>query len=185
MKMLRTFTRIGIIFMVLCISTGCRLFPPGNSQTPRMHPGFSLVQFGEHLYQLGGIDTASHYLDRVLIATIQDPDDLSYLTWKKGTPLPKPLAFFAAFTSGRRLFIIGGENAEGPQNSIYYTYIHDDGRLDELWRENAVRLPYPLSRMGFVLHDGRIFLAGGKTDSGASDSIIHARISPSISIGQW
>ncbi len=173
-----------IVCMAILLATGCQLLFPSKPFIIRAD-GSAIVQYGDYLYLLGGMDEDSRYLKQVLIAVIQDPEDLSSLKWEAGTALPDQLAFFSAFAAGRRLYIIGGENDAGPQRSIYYTYINDDGSLASPWRVNPVSLPYPLSRMGFALHDGRIFLAGGCTDSGLSDSVIHARISPSVHIGHW
>jgi hypothetical protein len=109
--------------------------------------------------------------------------------WQDTASLPVGLRDGVVFSAGNFVYVLGGRNDGGPVSTIYYTYIDPDGSLgfgaDKHWESNVVPLPEARSSAAWALHDGWIFLIGGKTASGATNTIIRARIYQDGQIGQW
>ena len=95
----------------------------------------------------------------------------------------------AAFTAGNLAYVVGGTNDSAISAAIFYTIINPGGELgygtDRHWERNAISLPEPRASAAWILHDGWIFLIGGKTAHGSADSILRARIYQDGQIGQW
>ena len=177
----RTISR-GVHSPVVITSKGNITVAGGYREADALPVGSAYLQHGNHLYLIGGRTPEGEYSDRILTRRVSEEQ------WRETVPLPQPLAYSSAFIIGSRLFVIGGENETGQQDIIYRTHIHSNGDLGFVpipWSVNPIRLPYPISRSASAVHDGRIYLIGGETPSGTSDSIIHARISPKSTVGQW
>lgn len=151
--------------------------------------GTSLVQYGEFVYRIGGCDSegkATAEIYRASLSTLEGP-------WEAVGLLPEPRAHAFAFAAGNMLYVVGGEDNNGPESTVYYTLIDastgDLGFSGGNWETSARPLPYPLSRAAGIIFDGRIFLAGGLTTTGvttsALDTIIQARIFQDGQVSHW
>lgn len=175
---------------LLLVLTGC----PDTSDLlilpPVENSGAMLISHGDYLYFLGGIDEYGEVSSRTYMATIPRNSEHE-LVWTETTPMPVGRAYGSVFAVGNLLFVAGGRDGTGSVSTIYYTSISSsDGTLGfsgtpRFWERNPNDLPYPLSHASHVLHDGRIFLVGGKTNDGMSDSIIHARVWQKGPVGMW
>jgi hypothetical protein len=151
-----------------------------------------LVRSSQWLYRLGGYDESELASSSVNMALIGEEGQEEI--WQTSASMPEGLSHSASFAAGNFIYVLGGRNDEGPVDTIYYTYLHPDGTLgfgaDNHWESNIRHLPEGRSSAACLLHDGWIFLIGGATasgttSSGATDSIIRARIYQDGQIGQW
>ena len=146
-----------------------------------------LLRHGSWLYRAGGVDEANSTSPSVKYASLGEGGILG--AWQRTAPLPKGIRHGAAFAAGNLVYVIGGQSDSGISPDIFYTFINPDGELgygtDRHWERNARALPEPRTGAAWALHDGWIFLIGGKTSAGTTDSIIRARIWQDGQIGQW
>ena len=194
-----------IVFSLLLLSTGCPdpfadTYPDGTIDVPETddpsttipseRSGAMLVSHGNYLYRIGGLDDDGKASTKTYVASIEGVTD-DEIEWTETTPLPEGRAFASAFAVGNLLYVVGGYDGTVSTSTIFYTSISSsDGTLGfsgapRFWERNPNGLPHTVSHASHVLHDGRIFLVGGTTDEGISDSIIHARIWPKGPIGKW
>ena len=181
------------LILLLCIPllSGCPLgIPPPVIVPPVKTSGAMLLSHGNYLYFLGGMLEDGTVSSRTYVASIDQAAE-GDLQWTETTPMPSGRAHGAAVAVGNMLFVIGGSDGTGPLSSILYTSISSTdgtlgfGKISRFWETNPNELPYELSHMSHVLHDGRVFLVGGLREKGVSDAIIHARIWQKGMIGMW
>ncbi|PKL07343.1 MAG: hypothetical protein CVV53_00105 [Spirochaetae bacterium HGW-Spirochaetae-9] len=164
--------------------------PPGvPSEEGR---GAMLVRSGSWLYRLGGWDDSVLSSPRVSKALLGEEGEAE--GWQESASLPGGLRHGAAFSAGNFVYVLGGSDDKGPVDTVYYTAVHADGSLgfgaDDHWEANIRPLPEGRSSAAWVVYDGWIFLIGGvtatgATSSGATNSIIRARIYQDGQVGQW
>lgn len=82
--------------------------------------------------------------------------------WEMRTPLQAALARLGVGAIDRTLYVVGGENAEGETVDTVAVY---DLQSNE-WRK-AASLPQPLANSAVTAAGGRIYVAGGSSQSGA------------------
>ncbi|MCX7774603.1 MAG: hypothetical protein N2067_00675 [Spirochaetaceae bacterium] len=144
--------------------------------------GMALVRYGNYVYRIGGLDNSGRPLQTCFYASIETDEQgvILPLAWQETASLPEGRSFAAVIAAGGRMYVIGGDNGDGPTSTIYVTQINSDGTLgygtSHFWESSLNTLPSPRSHMAWALHDGRIFLVGGFGPEGVLDSIIHARI---------
>lgn len=93
--------------------------------------------------------------------------------WAAGAALPRPLAYHATVTDGRRLWVIGGQSPED-SDDIFTAEVEADGRITR-W-EVAGRLPLPLRGHAAVLYGGRLIVVGGHNQRGYSSAAYWSEI---------
>jgi len=159
--------------------------------------GAMLVRGGSWLYRLGGWDDSLLYSPTVSKALVGEEGQAE--GWQESAFLPGGLRHGSAFSAGNFVYVLGGSDDDGPVDTIWYTYIHPDGSLgfgaDDHWESNSRPLPEGRSSAAWAVHDGWIFLvggvvgagatSGGAVSTGATDSIIRARIYQDGQVGQW
>lgn len=150
--------------------------------------GSMLLRYGSRLYLLGGKDASGNPISDVRSATIADNGGAG--TFAADASLPEGVSNGAAFATGIFVYVMGGETATGITNSINYALINSDGTLgfgsSRQWQINSTSvLPEPRTRAATIYHDGWIYLIGGDTNSGSTDTIIRARLYQDGQIGRW
>jgi Kelch motif protein len=176
---------LSFFLLLPLITASCSLLP--IPPIPETGTGEMLVQHGKYLYRIGGFDSDGNVQDTIYMssAAINTDDTITVEPWTTVLPLPEGRAFGAAFSIGQYLYVIGGENDNGPVDTIYIAKIDStDGTLGfhhiyggaYYWVNHLTPLPTPRSRMGYAYDDGRIFLIGGNNTAGELDTIIHTRI---------
>jgi N-acetylneuraminic acid mutarotase len=86
--------------------------------------------------------------------------------WKKGRPLPVPLAGLRAVSAGKRIYVLGGitgKDALGVRE-VLVTTVEKGGKLSP-WRK-LVPLPAPAALGSAVMAQGRIYYLGGSSRDG-------------------
>ena len=160
--------------------------PPATDQFIE-HPGSGsrLLRHGSYIYLAeGSVDSAPTALHMVAI-----DGDGNLGTWKDTASLPEDIKDGAFLAAGSLVYMIGGRTESSFSDKVYYTMINSDGTLgfgaNHSWESNLRDLPEGRAYAASVLHDGWIYLIGGKTSSGATNSIIRARIYQDGQVGQW
>ncbi len=173
----------------LVLFSSCPVTPPDDTKPINGDEtsGSALLRYGSKLYVLGGKDEKGALLSDVRSATISSNGSAGAIT--ADSSLPEGVAFAPAIGAGTYLYLLGGESGAGPSSTIYYALIRDAGKVgfggSREWLDNLNPLPEPRSRSTAVLHDGWIYLIGGITASGTTDTIIRARIMQDGQIGMW
>lgn len=88
--------------------------------------------------------------------------------WLLSRPLPQPRAHMAVVTIGLNLYAIGGETAEGVDNSLF---IYDTQQRE--WTEGAPKLTAVADAAAEVLA-GEIYVMGGRTENGNATTVVEA-----------
>ncbi|MCF6281788.1 MAG: hypothetical protein L3J28_06170 [Candidatus Polarisedimenticolaceae bacterium] len=103
-------------------------FSPWRSITPLQTGRFSLAtaQHGEFLYAIGGLNGAAH-LDSIERAHIDGAGDLS--AWEYTTPAPAKMSGANALVINESIYLIGGNEGDGPRRSVYYANFNKQGDI--------------------------------------------------------
>jgi hypothetical protein len=179
-----------LLVLALAMATlGCPNFFAGFRPKVLPKEGSSLVQYGDYIYLIGGYTADGLVSADVYRSSIVSPQG----PWVSAGSIPSPRAFSFSFAVGNLIYVAGGEDENGPVDTIYYTYINPtNGNLGfsgGRWESSSRPLPYPVSRAAGLLHDGRIFLFGGTTLENQAypllDSIIQARLFQDGQVSHW
>ncbi len=134
-------------------------FGPWRSIAPLQTGRFSLAtaKHGEFLYAIGGLNGAAH-LDSIERTHIDEAGDLS--AWEYTTPAPAKMSGANALVINESIYLIGGNEGDGPRRSVYYANFNEQGDIgflatsDEIdkYRARAVareanRAPFPHSAL--------------------------------------
>jgi N-acetylneuraminic acid mutarotase len=119
----------------------------------------ALAEANGRLYLLGGYPASRQTARTVQIY------DIASNTWELGPPLPQPNNHGMAAGVNGRVYLIGGQTtdvSEGPTVDTVYELNPASGA----WVEKA---PMPTARSAgvAVVHDGRIYVAGGRPPHGS------------------
>ncbi len=149
--------------------------------------GSALLGHGSWLYRSGGLDDSIAISASTQMTAVDAAGNMGI--WQDTAPLPRGLRFGAFVGAGKLVYVLGGKTDSGLISSIYFTCVNADGTLGygsgRRWETNLRSLPEARAHSAWVLHDGWIFLIGGELASGATNSIIRARIYQDGQVGQW
>ncbi|MDP2790124.1 MAG: chitobiase/beta-hexosaminidase C-terminal domain-containing protein [Rectinemataceae bacterium] len=150
--------------------------------------GSMLLRHGAWLYRIGGLDESSLISASTRMASVDSSGNMG--TWQDTAPLPLGTRHGAALAAGNLVYVFGGRTDGGLVSTIYFTSMNAaDGTLGfgagRRWESNLRPLPEARAYAACVLHDGWIFLIGGEIASGATNSIIRARLYQDGQVGQW
>lgn len=150
--------------------------------------GAMLLHHGSWLYRAGGLD-ASSLISASTRMTAVDPGGNTG-TWQDTASLPKGTRYGSIIAAGNLVYVLGGKTSRGLTSTIHFTSMNGvDGTLgfgtSRRWESNLRALPEARAHAACILHDGWIFLIGGEIASGATDSIIRARLYQDGQVGQW
>jgi hypothetical protein len=155
--------------------------------------GSMLVQYGNYIYKIGGYDNEGRVTNSVSKAKILEEDgEVQIENWTVELDLPAPRVNGAVLAVGDYLYVIGGNDEDGPVTTIFVIEIDsDDGTLGTSgvsnWTSQVIKLPEARSNMSLAYSDGRVFLIGGKNGDKVFNTILQARIQIGMSghIGHW
>lgn len=118
----------------------------------------AFAEVNGRIYLLGGYPAS-----RQTARTVQ-VYDIATDSWELGPPLPLPNNHGMAAGVGGKVYLIGGQTlADPPHNYVDTVYEFDPAR--GTWVEKA-RMPTARSSGVAVVHDGRIYVAGGRPPRG-------------------
>ena len=143
--------------------------------------GVGAVVAQNHLFILGG-NGPNGFSNRVYSAAIGPDGLLDH--WQATTSLPQSLVGHGVVAANGRLFVVGGSNAVGTQNTVFSAPIQPDGALGNWAALNS--LPEARALAGVVAAHGYLYLLGGQYGFlSVSDQIYRARINGDGTIGNW
>lgn len=149
--------------------------PPGT----RLYAGYAVIR--NRLHMVGGYDNAGLYLTDSYSAPINTDGTIG--TWVKGPSIPVGLQNVALVYTKDRLYSLGGSNADGNASVIYTTIVNSDGTLAG-WSEVAA-LPVPMYNFSTAVVRNRLYLIGGYTSTGYTNSVYYADIGSNGLLGGW
>jgi N-acetylneuraminic acid mutarotase len=177
---------IPILLGMALLLGSCTL--PSNSSTDsadlsRFGSGAALLSHRGHIYRLGGKTSAGDYSASVQMATVAADGSLS--AWSDETALPSARAYQSVVAYAEYLYLIGGKDASGYLDDVWYTYIYPDGRLGSSWTKSDFTLPEGRAAAAAFILDGRMYLAGGEGSNGLSDQLLSSKIWRDGEPGLW
>jgi N-acetylneuraminic acid mutarotase len=119
---------------------------------------FAVAELDGRLYILGGYPA-----DRVTVTTVQVYDSAAD-RWERGPDLPAPNNHGMAASVNGKVYLIGGQTSADSGDSYVDTVYELDPAAGE-WVEKA-RMPTRRSAGVAVVHDGLIYVAGGRPPRG-------------------
>lgn len=136
--------------------------PPGGwgERAPLLvaNSEFAVAEVAGKLYILGGYPA-----DRVTVKTVQIYDTVAD-SWTLGPNLPEPNNHGIAVGFDGKVFLIGGQTtAQGQGSYVDTVYVLDPA--ENRWVEKA-RMPTARSAGVAMMHDGKIYVAGGRPPRG-------------------
>jgi len=175
------------LLLFLAMFFSCSLFDRPADTFTQVGKGVMFLRHGSWLYSIGGVDDSGSSSASTSVATIGE--DGSITAESATASLPVGIRNGVAFSAGNLVYVIGGKAESGLVSAIYYTLVNSDGTLgfgaDRHWETNLRSLPEARAYAAWAFYDGWIFLIGGETSSGATESIIRARIYQDGQVGQW
>ena len=131
--------------------------------------GLALVAHAGKLYRLGGFTAKNaegeeHCLWSQDAAACYDPQTRS---WKSLPPLPEPRSSFDAAVLGDKIYVIGGWQLRGAEESIWHktAYVLDLSAASPEWKAIA-EPPFQRRALSVAAHDGKIYAIGGMQQEG-------------------
>ena len=129
--------------------------------------GVDAVTIGDLIYLPGGSDDLDDSRDGGTFLTTLHIYDPVANSWSTGAPMPAPLAYASAVTSGGDLYVIGGLQNDGTATNALYIY--DVGTNS--W-STGTSMTDARSLAAAAAIDGKIYVAGGYLGANAGDTTI-------------
>ncbi|WP_162006768.1 kelch repeat-containing protein [Roseimaritima sediminicola] len=135
---------------------------------PRLQ-GLAMVAHGDNLVRLGGFTAKNAEGDEHDLhsqATVSR-FDAAVNRWTDLTPLPEPRSSFNATVLGDRLYVVGGWNMAGDQETQWHTtaWSADLGE-DKLTWEPLAKPPFVRRALSVAAHNGKVYAVGGMQQEG-------------------
>ena len=171
----------GIALVIVTILMGSALFDPLRKATwarilpidgeSRMHMlGLVCLLFAIAVFFLSSASVADPIgtpTDRASVYDPGQPRPASGITWTGFDPLPSPRKNMGVVAIGSTMYVVGGEDANGPTASVL---AFDVGLRDQpvagktaQWTPKA-SLPEPRANLAVAVLDGKLYALGGERD---------------------
>lgn len=151
---------LAILLNVLWLAAFAQEAGGWGTRAPLLAPNseFAVAELDGLIYVLGGYPA-----DRGTVRTVQVYDTATD-TWTLGPDLPMPNNHGMAASVGGKVYLIGGQTSAAGGDS-YVDTVYELDPATGLWTERA---PMPTRRSAGValVHDGRIYVAGGRPPRG-------------------
>lgn len=153
---------------LLCLNLNAPKSWSDSGEGPGLQ-GLALVAHGGKLYRLGGF-TAKNAAGEEHNLWSQDEVasyDPSTQSWKSLPPLPEPRSSFDAAVLGDKIYVIGGWQLRGEEESIWHktAYELDLSAASPEWKAIA-EAPFQRRALSVAAHDGKIYAIGGMQQEG-------------------
>jgi hypothetical protein len=137
-----------------------------GERAPLIEPNseLALAEVNGKIYLLGGYPASRQTARTVQIY------DIASDRWELGPPLPQPNNHGMAAGVSGKVYLIGGQTLADSPTYVDTVYEFDPGR--GTWVEKA-RMPTARSSGVAVVHDGRIYVAGGRPPRGNDFAVYH------------
>jgi hypothetical protein len=129
--------------------------------------GLSSISFNGHLFAFGGL-TGLEYLNSVEVATVLPSGGLG--EWRETTAMTVPRATFSVVKNDKWMYVIGGTNRDGYQQSVEFTGINDAGDLG-FWGSRQEQQDYQQ-----ILQQIKTAAGSALPNSGVVKQVLHAQM---------
>jgi N-acetylneuraminic acid mutarotase len=161
------------LFISACTGSGSSVDPPEpppppppdggewGLRAPLIEPNseFALAESNGKLYVLGGYPSS-----RQTARTVQ-VYDIASDSWQLGPQLPQPNNHGMAAGVNGKIYLIGGQTTDDQQGASAVDMVYELDPATGAWVEKA-RMPTARSGGVAVVHDGKIYVAGGRVPRG-------------------
>lgn len=142
---------------------------------------------GEQLYIVGGLTTTEStgtesLSDKIYTCPIIKDDGLGEWT-EYIVKLPKATSGFVLVPTSKRIYIVGGGDAVGPTDAVYYSEVTDNKQLSEFLPDKE--LPSVTETPLSVVAGNRVILLGGTDDRKNLVKVYMANIGEEGNIEEW
>jgi hypothetical protein len=120
---------------------------------------FALAESNGRIYVMGGYPAS-----RITSRTLQIYDIASN-SWELGPDLPQPNNHGMAAAVNGKIYLIGGQTTDDQQGATAVDHVYELDPANGTWVEKA-RMPTARSGGVAVVHNGRIYVAGGRVPRG-------------------
>lgn len=144
--------------------------------------GHTVVATGNRIYVVGGYSGA--YESAAYVAAVGADGTLSEWQQIAGLPEGERRATHAMVVANGYLYVLGGLRISDVLDTVYRAKIRADGTLDPWALTEA--LPTPLYRHTAAIHNGAIYIIGGRpTTTAVSRKVYRSVIQSDGSLGTW
>jgi hypothetical protein len=161
---------------------------PPELAPPTALTGLTAIQSGSGLYVVGGSDGSAATAD---VSVSQVASDGNLTAWQAGPALPEPRADATAISLAGVPFIVGGLDASGNPTDTVFMGTVENGVING-WKPADgtdstpdLTLPFPLSDAAGVATTGGLYLFGGKTADGLTDTVLRATTDSNGNVTGW
>lgn len=131
--------------------------------------GLAMVAHGGKLYRLGGFTAMNEEGQEHDLRSTADVAsfDTAKKEWQPMSPLPEPRSSFDAAVLGDKVYVIGGWQLKGDEESVWHktAYALDLKSDNGAW-ELLPEPPFQRRALAVAAHDGKIFAVGGMQAEG-------------------
>jgi hypothetical protein len=125
---------------------------------------YALAESNGRLYVLGGYPASRQTSRTVQIY------DIASDSWVLGEPLPQPNNHGMAAGVNGKIYLIGGQRTDDQQGNSAVDMVYELDPATGTWVEKA-RMPTARSGGVAVVHDGKIYVAGGRVPRGSDFAV--------------
>lgn len=142
---------------------------PAELALPAGRASAGVFTSGENMYIVGGV-TGGEPTASVLTTVVSEAGNLT--PWAEGPALPAPRANAAVLTLSGVPYVVGGEDANGPTDTVFIGTLAD-GALTG-WTEGPNKLNVALTELVGVSTGGGLWIFGGRSADGLSSVVYRA-----------
>ena len=136
---------------------------------------------GSNLYLVGGVNGGTATAD-VLATTVTDGN---LDPWTQGPALPAPRSAAAVITLSGIPYVIGGADASGAPTDTVFRGTVEEGKLTGWEAADELALPVALSDLAGVTTTSDLYIFGGRSADGLSDSVYRSALGDSGKLQAW
>jgi hypothetical protein len=104
-------------------------------------------------------------------------------SWTKTTSYPTSIYLQSCAIYSSDIYCVGGVNSSSVTDAVYYASVSPSGGLGSPWTQTT-SYPTSIYHQSCVIYSSDIYCVGGYTDSGVTNAVYYAEVSPS-GVGSW
>ena len=143
--------------------------------------------YGSKLFVAGGWDGVAPLADvrRAPVSAVDGSVSSDWTLSNLARPLSPPRHSHTSVVHNGFLYVVGGDDGDGPLDTAQYAPISPGGQLSGDWAD-ATPLPDPRAGHASFVHNGHLYVLGGTSASGVyEDDVFYAKINGDGSLGSW
>ncbi len=164
---------------------------------PQALSNFSMVAYNGFLYVIGGQNSAGSLQNKIYITKLGangepqlwSPISSDKTTWKywftNTINMTSPRSGLTAVAYNNRMYLLGGNTATGPVNTVEVADIAPNGQL-VTW-STSTALPYNVYGHGSFVYNDRLYIIGGSSTVGGAPlaTVYYNKINSNGTLNSW